>query len=227
MKDTRLQVVLSIVCLLLAIVIMAELRGNAAPQSSTGQAAYMSRLYDNNTTLREQASQLSDQLARYKTSATTDQVSLDAASKEVQSLQVASGATEVIGPGVTVTANGDLTAVQLQDLVNELRNASAEAIGVDGVRVVARSAIEAGKDGRLSVDRQSVSAPYRLEAIGEPDTLLRALERKGGLIALLEAQNPGLHIDVVKHSIEDQAGWLKLPATTSDFNRANGQPTTH
>jgi uncharacterized protein YlxW (UPF0749 family) len=74
------------------------------------------------------------------------------------------------------------------------------------------------------VDRQPLARPYRLEAIGDPDTLLPALERKGGLIALLEASNSELKIKVNKHSVEDEADWLRLPRTALDFTWVYGQP---
>src|SRR5207248_168025 len=107
---------------------------------------------------------------------------------------------------------------------NELRNASAEAIAVNGVHVVTRSAIITDQAGRIVVDHQPVASPYRLEAIGEPDTLQHALERKGGLIALLEARDSALQINVTKHDINDRSGWVRLPKTALDFTSVYSQP---
>ena len=146
--------------------------------------------------------------------------------KDLQNLRMANGEVEVVGPGVSVFADGNLTVFELQDLVNELRNAGAEAIAVNGVRVVARSAIVADEQDRITIDRQLLSRPYRLEAIGEPDTLLHALERKGGLIALLQARDSQLTISVVKHDIKDDANWLKLPKTAVDFSWTYGEALT-
>jgi len=117
-----------------------------------------------------------------------------------------------------------LSVLELQDLVNELRDATAEAVAVNGMRVVARSAIvEREEDGRILVDGQPLNRPYRLQAIGDPDTLAPALERKGGLIALLEARDPPLQVRVYRHDIEDEGNWIKIPRTLVEFSWIHGE----
>jgi uncharacterized protein YlxW (UPF0749 family) len=108
--------------------------------------------------------------------------------------------------------------------VNELRNASAEAVAVNGVRVVARSAIVGANDGRIAIDRQALSPPFTLEAIGDPDTLVGALERKGGLIALLEAGSNNLNIEVTRHPADNPEEWLHLPAAGQPFEWTFARP---
>lgn len=220
MKDHRSQVLLSLLCLLLGAAIILQFRPFGTAPAGTSQAAHISQLYESNADLQQQADQLSTELAQARQSGQAGTV------KDSQDISVASGLTQVTGPGVTVSVSGALQAFELQDLVNELRNASAEAVAVNGVRLVARSAIVADKSGQITVDKQPVSPPFRLDAIGEPDTLLHAMERKGGLVALMNARNAALQIAVDKHSIEDQAGWLTLPATAADFNWVYGQPVT-
>jgi uncharacterized protein YlxW (UPF0749 family) len=218
-----------LMCLLLGVALVMQFRTQrqahqGVPVSASDQATYISQLYENNTQLRQQVDQLSRELADYEEDTTGGKSNLDTLVRDLQNLRVANGEVEVAGPGVTVLVEGSLTVFELQDLVNELRNASAEAVAVNGVRVVARSAILADETGRIAVDRQPLARPYRLEAIGNPDTLLPALERKGGLIALLEASNSELKIKVNKHTVEDEAGWLKLPPTALDFTWVYGQP---
>lgn len=230
MKNARSQILFSVLCLLLGIVAVTQFRSQrlgreGVPSSTTDQATYISQLYEANTQLQQQASELSDEVAQYRKSDTTGKSNLDSMVKDLQNLHIATGEVEVTGPGVNVQMNGDLTVLELQDLVNEVRNASAEAVAVNGVRVVTRSAIVADGSGRLTVDRQPLSRPYNIEAIGEPDTLLHALERKGGLIALLQARDSSLDIKVTKHSIEDRSGWLTLPKTAVDFTWVYGKST--
>jgi uncharacterized protein YlxW (UPF0749 family) len=216
-------------CLLLGVALVMQFRAQrqahqGVPVSASDQATYISQLYENNTELRQQVDQLSRELADYEQDTTGGKSNLDTLVRDLQNLRVANGEVEVAGPGVTVLVEGSLTVFELQDLVNELRNASAEAVAVNGVRIVARSAIVADEEGRITVDRQPLARPYRLEAIGNPDTLLPALERKGGLIALLEASNSELKIKVNKHTVEDEAGWLKLPRTALDFTWVYSRP---
>ena len=230
MPTKRTNILIGFICLIVSLLAFAQYNSQQAaraevPHSSSDQATYISRLYESTTQLQQQANELDRELRQYQSSDTNVQSNLDNLMRDVQKLSLANGEVEAVGPGVTVMAEGDLTVFELQDLVNELRNASAEAIAVNGVRVVTRSAIVVDQAGRITVDRQPLTRPFRLEAIGEPDTLLHALQRKGGLIALLEVRNSGLQITVAKHDTTDKAGWLKLPKTALSFTWVYGQPT--
>ena len=80
---------------------------------------------------------------------------------------------------------------------NELRNAGVEAIALDGYRIIVRSVV-AREGTDLSIDGNRLLPPYRLQAIGQPDTIEKALLRRGGLVSLLEYAYPGLKITVTK-----------------------------
>jgi uncharacterized protein YlxW (UPF0749 family) len=226
----RSQLLIAALCLLIGVMVAAQFRTQrllgreGVPSSVTDQATYISQLYESNTELRQQADQLAGELSQYQSSGSNGKSNLESLVRDLQNIHMENGQVEATGPGVTVTVRGDLTVFELQDLVNELRNASAEAIAVNGVRVVTRSAIITDQAGRVVVDRQLITPPYRLEAIGEPDTLQHALERKGGLIALLEARNAALQINVTKHDINDASGWPRLPKTALDFTSVYSKP---
>jgi uncharacterized protein YlxW (UPF0749 family) len=229
MNNARSQILLAAICLLLGVMLVTQfhtqrLAREEMPPSATDQATYISQLYESNVELKQQADELTEELNQYQSSDSNGKSNLDSLVRDLQNLRMANGEVEATGPGVTVIVEGDLTVFELQDLVNEVRNAGAEAIAVNSVRVVTRSAITADEMGRILLDRQPLARPYRLEAIGEPDTLLHALERKGGLIALLEARDATLKITVTEHDTKDQATWLKLPKTALDFTWVYGQP---
>jgi len=218
MNSFRSQIFIGIVCLLLGLMLVTQLRAqspSSAPVPTDNDAAHISRLYEENVRLREEVSQLSEEVA-------ADQK--DGSAFDLESVSIANGDTEVAGPGVTMLVEGELTVFELQDLVNEVRNASAEAVAVNGVRVVTRSAIVSDQDGRILLDGQTLASPYRIEAVGNPDTLAPALQRKGGLIALLEADKPSLTVEVSRHSLEDKADWLQLPRSTADFTWVHAHP---
>lgn len=102
----------------------------------------------------------------------------------LQSLQVLAGTVPVHGPGVAVTISdpdGVLDSGDLLDAVQELRDSGAEAIAIDGARVVATTAIVDGPDG-IVVGDKVVSAPYEVTAIGEPATLEAGLSFPGGVV---------------------------------------------
>jgi uncharacterized protein YlxW (UPF0749 family) len=75
---------------------------------------------------------------------------------------------------------GKVTAPVLLDAIQELRDAGAEAIEVNNVRIVASSHFGQGASG-IEIDGRSVSPPYTLAAIGDPATMSSAMEIPGGL----------------------------------------------
>ncbi|HET9495995.1 MAG TPA: DUF881 domain-containing protein, partial [Chloroflexia bacterium] len=204
MSSIRAQVTVGLVCLLLGVGLVMQFRSQRlahqnVPASATDQAVYISQLSESNADLRRQVEELEGEITRYGQGGGGGSADVEALEENLRALRIANGDAPVSGPGVSVLVEGDANLVELQDLVNELRNASAEAVAVNGVRVVARSAIIGAENGRIAIDRQALSPPYTLEAIGDPDTLVGALERKGGLIALLEAGDDSLNIEVTRH----------------------------
>lgn len=229
MKNLRTLILLGILCLAIGVMAFTQFGSQRAaqadvPGSDKDQATYISQLYESTTELQHQANELDKEVQQYHKSALNGQSNLGAMEHELQDLRMANGEIRAIGPGVTVKAVGNLSIFELQDLVNELRNSSAEAIAVNNVRIVTRSAIVADENGGLVVDRQAIASPYHLDAIGEPDTLLYALQRKGGLIAVLGAHNRDLEITVTKHDTSNRADWLNLPKTAIDWGLVYGQP---
>ena len=79
---------------------------------------------------------------------------------------------------------GDLDAIALNDLLNELRNAGAEALAVD--QIVSRP-LGGGAGPDLPAGRwRPVGRRFTLRAIGSPEGLLSTIERPGGIIPQLE-----------------------------------------
>ena len=62
------------------------------------------------------------------------------------------------------------------ELVNELRNAGAEALAIDGIRVVSAT-VAAGPAGGVSVEDTALPSTFTIDAIGSPETLTGSLKR--------------------------------------------------
>lgn len=106
----------------------------------------------------------------------------EAAESRLTSLQILSGTVPVEGPGITMTVDapeGGFTPTMMIDLMQELRNAGAEAIQIGTVRVVADTWIGV-EDDALLVDGQAVEAPFRIVALGDAHTLSGAMAIPGG-----------------------------------------------
>ena len=112
---------------------------------------------------------------------------------EMEQLLAFAGLTEVSGPGITVTmtdssskGSGDMNAylVHAEDLlsvVNELYGAGAEAVSINGQRMVGKSAITCA-GSIVMVNGVRVAAPFEIKAVGEADVLDVALHFPGGVV---------------------------------------------
>ncbi|MFJ7152935.1 DUF881 domain-containing protein [Streptomyces sp. NPDC100445] len=111
------------------------------------------------------------------------------AEKERQ-LGILAGTVAAQGPGITMTiedTKGTVKADMLLDAIQELRAAGAEAVQVNGVRVVAGTYFtDSGKS--VSVDGNKINAPYRFKVIGKPQDLEPALNIPGGVVQTLEKE---------------------------------------
>lgn len=99
--------------------------------------------------------------------------------EQLQSLEVLTGAAAVTGPGVKIVVDDNPDAVtdrqtvqdvDLQLLVNGLWTAGAEAVSINGQRITNLTAIRLAGDA-ITVNLRSLSQPYTISAIGDPDQL--------------------------------------------------------
>ena len=107
--------------------------------------------------------------------------------KQLQRNHILMGTTEVTGPGVIMNLEDSIDLVHDLDIitiVNELKNAGAEAISVNDQRIVSTTAITC--DGNvILINGQKIGSPFTILAIGYPEKLMGALSRPGGYIELL------------------------------------------
>lgn len=193
-------VTLTIVSLLLGILVMAQFHTHRLTSkahvfaSSSDQSVILSSLVEANASLRAEIETLEDQLSRFQTCGSSGL--LETLVEELNRVKIINGQVEVSGPGIQVRISGPLGALNSQDLVNELRNAGAEAMVLNGERLVLWSAISAADEGWLTVDGARIASPYVFQAIGDGETLEAALTRSGGLIAVLEHSCDGLQVEI-------------------------------
>lgn len=110
-------------------------------------------------------------------------------SQQLTDLQIATGFAAAQGPGVRIVVDDNPRAVtdrqvvfdkDLQKLVNGLWAAGAEAVAINGQRVTALTAIRTAGDA-ITVNFKSLTRPYVVRAIGDPDQLpARFIESEGG-----------------------------------------------
>jgi uncharacterized protein YlxW (UPF0749 family) len=129
---------------------------------------------------------------RLESDQTSQQAAAEAARQRAEVQGILAGTVPVKGPGIALTVrdpDGKLTASAAYLLVDELRNAGAEAIAVGPIRVTASSYFDnCGDGGCIAVDGTELTQPYEWLAIGDPSTLETALGIPGGALAAVKTQ---------------------------------------
>jgi uncharacterized protein YlxW (UPF0749 family) len=210
-------VALAVAAAFVGFLLVGQLQGEereAAPLEAESEGDLARILADLNSeadALQGEIAELRIQLSDLRRSSRDDAAAAEAADEQLRNLQVLAGTTEVAGPGVVVTIddpNGSVTYDTLIDVVQELRDAGAEALAVNDVRIGVATAF-AERDGKLTVDGTPLTAPYRVSAIGQPATLDGGLKIPGGAVDAI-ATIKGVRVDVTRR-VEVQLPALARP----------------
>ena len=82
--------------------------------------------------------------------------------------------------------------VHVLSVINELKNAGAEAISINNQRLVPTSSIVCGGN-IIEINGEKVGAPFEIKAIGLPEQLA-ALSRPGGYLEILKGATVGVEL---------------------------------
>lgn len=136
------------------------------------------------TRLDQQVRELEATRDRLKSGVGTSTEAIDQAEKRVDTLGILAGTLGAQGQGIVLTIRDPGHAVTgpiILDVMQELRDAGAEAIDIGGVRAVASTFI--GDDnGTLTVDGVGIARPVVIKAIGDRKTLASAMSIPGGIV---------------------------------------------
>ncbi|MET8983708.1 DUF881 domain-containing protein [Streptomyces sp. NPDC004539] len=136
-------------------------------------------------------------------------------------LGILAGTVAAQGPGITMTIDDTKRTVEadmLLDAIQELRAAGAEAIQVNGVRVVAGTYFTDGDNG-VSVDGNQIRTPYRFQVIGKPEDLEPALNIPGGVVQTLEKEQATVTVERSDKIVVDALRAAKQP----DYARSSAR----
>lgn len=151
--------------------------------------------------LSKEADQLTTTKNQLKGSA-GDQAALKAATQRLQTLGILAGTLPATGPGIRMTIADPKGAVQPSDLLNaveELRDAGAEAMQLNSVRVVADTYFAQSAGKGMVVDGKKIKPPYVLSAIGDPHTMSTAMAIPGGVVDSLKQLDADPTITSTQH----------------------------
>jgi uncharacterized protein YlxW (UPF0749 family) len=163
----------------------------------------IANLAERNNGLREEIFDLRLRTAAARDNATNGQGSLAEAEHQLSQLEVFAARTAVKGQGISVKVDGAFDEKALSDLVNELRNAGAEAVAVNTVRVGPRSWFGITADRSLTVDATPIKGPWTVAAVGSPEVMYVAMTRTGGIVGQFELIYRSTRFTVTKENALD------------------------
>ena len=193
------------VCVVVGFLLAAQLRGvqlaGAADATNASRLETLQSLYNDvveeRDGLTEQVGQLQSELELYRQQAASGDEGSEALKTELEQMEITAGLTDVEGPGVTVVledstqanVTGDEADYLIHDndilsVINELRSAGAEAISLNGERILATSEVRC-TGAVVTVNGRRYASPYVLFAIGDADTLYSALTMRNGVVDIL------------------------------------------
>lgn len=152
----------------------------------------------------------------------------------LQELKVFAGLTRVSGPGVVITLRDSQKAgagmglnfglpsdaiihdVDVLKVVNELIASGAEAVSVNNLRVAGSTSFRC-VGTTILVNDVKIATPIVVRAIGDPSTLLGAMNMPGGVLAEIRQTDPTMvQIDTVKSQ--------ELPELVGNTSRRFAKP---
>jgi uncharacterized protein YlxW (UPF0749 family) len=215
------QVSLSAVALIIGLLLVGQLRSQARPiELSSLSAQELSGLIEQlsaaNVELAAGLEDLRAQIRDYERAAVEGQSDIVISEEALRAISVFGGLAGVEGQGIRIEAEGAFDPIAVNDLIHELRNAGAEAIAVDDIRITARSIAVLGTSA-IEIDGVPIGPSFEITAIGSPDGLQAAIERPGGILSLYEQSiDARFVVTPVDH--------LVLPATERDLMPAAARP---
>ena len=241
MNKKTISLVLGIMCLLLTCGIVIQIKTVNGTGTTISTNATENELRDAVLKAKEKYDNLYSALeeAEYKleterTNATQNNTELTNLENTIKEGNKIIGLSEVTGNGIVITVNDNqkislnnwladpniliVHDTDLMNIVNELKNAGAEAISINEQRIVTTSSIEC--DGNvIKVNGEKIGAPFVIKAIGLPEALM-AIDRFGGYLDYLKEDR---FLDVIiqredkeKITIPKYTGIMKFEYVESD-----------
>ncbi|MFE9458576.1 DUF881 domain-containing protein [Streptomyces californicus] len=174
---------------------------------------------DRTQRLEDEKQRLDDQRAELENSSDQAEEARKQTLEKERQLGILAGTVAAEGPGITLTITDPSGAVapdMLLDALQELRAAGAEAIEVNGVRVVANTYFS-GDAGDVQVDGKKIEAPYEFSVIGKPQDLEPALNIPGGVVQTLEKEQATVLVEQSDDIVVDAL----RPAQRPDYARSS------
>lgn len=181
-------ILITLMCALLGFGYMTQINSGPSAYETMSEDELVRLINETSTqaqNLEQRKNQLSQQLSSLKAAVDQREQAQRIANQNKETSGIISGRLPAQGKGVIVTigkgTDKDIDASTMFTLIEELRNAGAEVISINDVRVVTSTSIWADEDGDLECDGIPLGTPYTVRAIGNPADLQNAVNIAGGV----------------------------------------------
>jgi uncharacterized protein YlxW (UPF0749 family) len=217
------QIVIAVLCGLLGFFAVVQLRlqaddNNLRTARQSDLIRILDDLNDRSERLDSEIRDLEQRRSELQSGSDKSKAALTEAEERKATLGILAGTVPAKGPGIFLRIadpQQKVDAAVLLDTLQELRDAGAEAVQINDVRVVASTDFLDDQPGSVKIDGRVVSAPYLFKVIGDPDTLDPALRIPGGVFAVLDERGATPTVEARKQISVDAT----RPAADLDFAR--------
>ncbi len=209
MNKNRIAITLGIVCLVLTIAISVQIKTMKGTSSTVSKRFSEDNLRDEVLKWKEKyetetlnLDNAEKRLATVREESTKNDTTASAKEEQITLNNNLLGITDVEGKGIEIIVkdNSSITSEtigvlddisnyivhdnDLRNIVNELKNAGAEAISINGQRIVSTTAITC-IGNVIKINDEKVTSPFVIKAIGFPERF-ETLSRSGGILDNLD-----------------------------------------
>lgn len=209
-NKTKIAIAIGIMCMLLTCAVLIQLNTIKEATKIVGTSYAEASLKDevlrwkeNYESLYEELQKAEKELEQVRQEMTSDNSRGTELEEQLTEANKLLGLTELTGSGVIVTLedNDQVTAKDLGieddiskylihnndviNIINELFNAGAEAISINGQRIVSTTAIDC-IGSVITVNGVKLSSPFKISAIGNPESLA-GITRPGGYFEIINS----------------------------------------
>lgn len=198
------KILIGIICLVLTLAITLQMRTMAGTDSIVRKSFANDELKDKLLQWEERYESMTkaleksnNELEEVRTASSQNDSTSKENSEKIKKNNMLLGLTDVVGDGIVITAKDGQIPLSLatdnisqylihdsnlRGIVSELKNAGAEAISINGQRIVSNSYISLVNSSIILIDDVKTASPYEIKAIGDKKYLESALTIKGGYI---------------------------------------------
>ena len=206
MNKKQIAITLGIMCFILTVAICIQLKTIENTTTTISQSLKENGLRDEVLRWKERydnVNQSLKELEEVRKQATQNDTKSSAKQEEIKNNNMLLGLSEVKGEGLQIviadnntgTLKNESEALDLSsqvvhyddliEVINALNNAGAEAISINGQRIIQTTAITC-EGNVIKINGQKVSSPFTIKAIGSQGLLYGSLTMIGGYLYILD-----------------------------------------